>query len=159
MNDIPKHPTPAGQEQLERWAARLLSEQPPRRAPDSLEQRVMAQVRQRAQRPWWQCSFWDWPLAARLVLLCASIVSGLLGLRVMNWLLSPIESVSLTEKLPHSVSWMETLFNAAAAVMHYLPPLWIYGALAILGVMYATLFGLGAAAYRTLYIGAEPSFR
>lgn len=38
------------------------------------------------------------------------------------------------------------------AIGRSLPPLWLYGGLALVGAMYVALFGLGAAAYRTLSV-------
>ena len=32
------------------------------------------------------------------------------------------------------------------------PPLWLYGSIALVATLYTALFGLGAAAYRTLYV-------
>jgi hypothetical protein len=42
-----------------------------------------------------------------------------------------------------------------AVLFRVIPPLWLYGSLAIGIFLYVTLFGLGAAAYRTLYL--QPS--
>jgi hypothetical protein len=36
-------------------------------------------------------------------------------------------------------------------VVHNIPTIWIYGSLACVGALYAALFGISAAAYRTLY--------
>jgi hypothetical protein len=45
--------------------------------------------------------------------------------------------------------------GVTALLVHIIPPLWLYGAMALGIVLYVTLFGLGAAAYRTLYL--QPS--
>jgi hypothetical protein len=39
-----------------------------------------------------------------------------------------------------------------ALLLHVIPPLWMYGILIVGTFLYVTLFGLGAAAYRTLYL-------
>jgi hypothetical protein len=44
---------------------------------------------------------------------------------------------------------------AAGELTRAVPPEWIYGALGVGAVMYATLFGLGAAGYRMLFIKHE----
>ena len=36
-------------------------------------------------------------------------------------------------------------------MLRNIPPLWLYGGLALFAAMYATLFGLGAAAYKALH--------
>lgn len=140
------------EEQLEFWVDRLLREQPQRIAPDTLQRCVLDRIRQRAMRPWWLCSYSHWPFAARIALIVASIACGLLGARVMTWITAPMASVPLAQKLPGSLRWMEALYEAIAAAVNHLPPLWMYGVLAVLAVLYGALFGLGAAAYRTLYV-------
>ena len=40
----------------------------------------------------------------------------------------------------------------AAVLFRVIPPLWLYGALGAGVFLYVMLFGLGAAAYRTLYL-------
>lgn len=54
---------------------------PPLKAPDTLAPRVLASIRQRAARPWWQRDWEQWPFAARvlLVALSLSLVTGLAG--------------------------------------------------------------------------------
>jgi hypothetical protein len=40
-------------------------------------------------------------------------------------------------------------FNTGLTLWRAVPPLWIYGSLAMLGAAYGLLIGVGAAAYRT----------
>ena len=42
--------------------------------------------------------------------------------------------------------------NLAALLAHIAPPAWLYGGIAVCALLYAVLFGLGAAMYRTLYL-------
>jgi hypothetical protein len=44
-----------------------------------------------------------------------------------------------------------TLFDDARSILLSTPTLWVYGILAVLGVCYATLVGVSAAAYRTYF--------
>jgi hypothetical protein len=37
-------------------------------------------------------------------------------------------------------------------LVRVIPPVWLYGTLGVGVLLYVTLFGLGAAAYRTLYL-------
>jgi hypothetical protein len=41
-----------------------------------------------------------------------------------------------------------------ASLVRAVPPTWLYEGAAVGAVLYALLFGLGAAAYRTLYLKA-----
>jgi hypothetical protein len=41
-------------------------------------------------------------------------------------------------------------------IVHTLPANWLYALLAIGAALYAALFGLGVAAYRTLYLSPSP---
>src|SRR6202020_3070908 len=57
------------------------------------------------------------------------------------------------------LSWAHPLLTVlssagglVALLMHVIPPLWLYGILGVGIFLYVTLFGLGAAAYRTLYL-------
>ena len=58
------------------------------------------------------------------------------------------ERLSLFVKLYHAGVWT---LNFGTELFNRIPSLWLYGGLAFVGLMYVTLFGLGAAAYRTLY--------
>jgi len=151
-NLTPDRTTQTKEEQLERWIDHLLREQPERLAPDTLQLRVLDRVHQRAVRPWWLCSYSHWPFAARIALVMTSIACGLLGVRVMAWITAPMASTPLAQQLPGFLRWAEALYEAITVVVNHLPPLWMYGALAVLAVLYGALFGLGAAAYRTLYV-------
>lgn len=146
----PVHTTQTKEEQFELWADSMLRGQPDRLAPDTLQPRVLERIRQRAMRPWWLRGYAYWPLAARIAMIMTSIACGFLGVRVMAWICAPIASASL--KLPGALGWMEALYEAIATVVNHLPPLWMHGMLAVLAVLYGALFGLGAAAYRTLYV-------
>jgi hypothetical protein len=140
------------EETLERRLDRTLRELPLRRAPPTLESRVLGELGRRAALPWWRRSFAHWPLAARAVFLAicgASIRVALLG--------SATAAAGV-----RSLSWAQQLGalaasggNLAALLARMAPPLWVYEGIAVCGVLYAFLFGLGAAAYRTLYL--EPS--
>lgn len=151
-------PSPENHENLERAIHQALRELPLRRAPRTLEARVRAEIERRAALPWWRRSFLHWPLAARLAFLALSggvaVLALLVGVRGMEILhLAQLQAAFATQ-----LGWLEALRTVAealggsvAAVLRALPPLWLYSGLAILAALYAALFGLGAAAYRTLY--------
>jgi hypothetical protein len=142
---------------LEDLVAELARNQPLRRAPASLEHRVLAQLAQRAPTvPWWRKGFAHWPLAARAAFLLASIgfvrlaIGGVLS--VMSYLGSREiagSAVSLVQEGGRAVSVTESV---GYFVLHAIPPAWLYAAAAAGFVLYALLFGLGTVAYRTLYV-------
>lgn len=120
---------------LERMVELAVRELPLRRAPRRLESRVLGELRLRAARPWWRRSFAQWPSLARrsLIGLCAVLT----GVTLLDapWTLAPTKSLALLGR--------------------NMPPSWLDIGLAVGAMLYVTLFGLGAAAYRTLYL--QPS--
>jgi hypothetical protein len=150
-------PTPDPQEKLERLIQQTLREQPPRRAPRSLEQRVLAEIERRAALPWWRKSFVHWPVAARagFVVLCAGLVK--LAWTAGVWVTTGADTARFREAFAQPFSWMESGLAVVNAIMGFIeimlrniPPLWLYGGLVFFASMYAALFGLGAAAFRAL---------
>jgi hypothetical protein len=147
-------------EHLEQFLDRALRDLPPRRAPVELEARVLEELQRRAALPWWRLSFGYWPLPARCMLLV--ICGGLVGLTIWDhpWQLSGVQHV--TEAASVSLSWaspaMSVIGFAAGTVgvvERSIPVTWLYLGLGFAALLYAMLFGLGAAAYRTLYL--QPS--
>lgn len=145
-------------EKLERAIHQTLRALPPRRAPRTLEARVFAELERLAALPWWRKSFAHWPLAARAVFLLASV--GLVKVTIMAvvWVMVGLDSASFTEAFSTQFAWAQTglalvrsVTDFGSFVFHSIPPLWLYGTAAFVAAMYVTLFGLGAAAYRTLY--------
>jgi hypothetical protein len=145
------------QAQLERLVGDVLKAQPMRRAPASLETRVLSQIRQRQVLPWWRMSFTQWPAAARIALVLALAAVAKLTLDVMVWMLSTPTPVNRT--VENSVTWakttvgtVEAIVGAARSLLDVIPSHWITLALAFSAGMYFMLLALGAAAYRTLYL-------
>lgn len=141
-------PTP---EQLERFIDKALRDQPLQRAPSDLESKVMAAIAQGAVTPWWHTSFAHWPMAARVLFLVASAVFVKLGLEASSLLIGPIDPAARSAALFAELAWVHALFISMGALVRSLPSWWIYGGVAVLGALYLMLFGVSAAAYRTLY--------
>jgi hypothetical protein len=144
-------------EKLESFVDQLVRGQPLRRAPASLEARVLAQLAlQQTPMPWWRKGFTYWPLAARAAFLIASY--GFVRLAIAG-VMSMIAFVGSREVAGTAISWVhwgaEVLSATASTgsiLVHAIPPSWLYG-MAICGfALYALLFGLGTVAYRTLYM-------
>lgn len=150
-------PTPDPQENIERLIQQTLGELPPRRAPRSLERRVLAEIERRAALPWWRKSFVHWPVTARagFILLCTGLMK--LALMAGVWMMAGFDTAQFKEAFAQPFSWMESGLAIVRAITGFIeimlrniPPLWLYGGLVFFASMYAALFGLGAAAYRAL---------
>ncbi len=144
-------------EKLEASIHRVLRSLPDRRAPASLEARVLGELSRRAALPWWRKSYAYWPLAARVgfyagsALAAALIVSGILVL------VRSSGAAALAGDVAQRFSWLilaREIFAAAIdrirVLLGAIPPLWIYGAVGTVALCYATLAAIGAATYRTL---------
>jgi hypothetical protein len=145
---------------LERLLGRALRELPMRRAPITLESRVLAELARRAALPWWHHSFAYWPRAARTAFVSMSVFLTGLAFVGGGWVVSGFKSLNEFGVL--SMPWarqavvaLRVAQWAAGELARAVPPDWIYGGLAIGAVLYATLFGLGAAAYGTLFLQHE----
>lgn len=154
--------SPEDHQELERFVHRALRELPPRSAPRSLEQGVLAEIARRAALPWWRKSFNHWPVAARAAFLVLSLGIVKLALFGGVWAMAGFDSAQFRAAFAPQLAWMESGLAVVQAitaffdiVLRNIPPLWLYGGLAFIGAMYVALFGLGAAAYRTLCAHAD----
>jgi len=149
---------PHDEQKLERLIHRTLRELPARRAPDTLEQRVMAELERRAALPWWHKSFAHWPMAARIVFLVVSAAVIGVAWNATVWAFSGFEAAQFQQIFATQLGWIENARVVVNAIVDFcqiilrnIPPLWLYGSLAVGAALYAAFFGLGAAAYRSLY--------
>ena len=147
-------------DRLEILVGRALREAPLRRAPSSLESRVLREIGRRAALPWWRRSFSRWPHLARagFTLMCGSIAAAVLA-GAWPWAQGGVLAAAWSAGIPLSLPWASsawTLVDVAreldAALGRVIPLEWLYVAMAAGTILYAALFGLGAAAYRTLYL-------
>jgi hypothetical protein len=139
------------QEELERQLTRTLRDQPLRRAPDSLERRVLAQLEAGAAAVTpWRRGFAHWPVAARVAFLAASVGFVKVALSIAVWLSTPLDAHGSSFNLPSQIAWVQTLFTAIGSVARTVPSLWVHAGIALFAIMYLALFGVGASAYRTL---------
>ena len=154
MSDEQKQP---GDRALEALVGQLARNQPLRRAPDSLEHRVLAQLAaRRGVVPWWRQGFSRWPLIAQAAFVLASI--GFVTVTYQG-MLSVMSFLGSREAAGDARSWVQVGTRVAAAIesagyflLHTIPPTWLYAGAALALVSYALLFGLGTVAYRTLYV-------
>lgn len=156
MNLPPQNPTP--RDPFEAIVTRTLGAQPPRRAPRSLEGRVLAELSRRAALPWWHKSYAYWPTAVRggfFVLSALAAAALIAGLFMISHGVAPLQ---LADELADRVTGFAfarqlctTAADTARVVWRAIPPLWLYGGAAFLAVTYATLVGVSAAAYRAFF--------
>lgn len=145
--------TPHEDPRLEQFIDRALRELPDRRAPRALEARVMAAIAARKATPWWRASFDRWPVAVRVAFL---LVAGGFAF----WFTHVGASVEVPAgHAGDSAGGLDglravcgALYSAGAAVARSIPRGWFYGALSVVALMYAGLFGLGATAYRSFIL-------
>ncbi|MDB6097871.1 MAG: hypothetical protein QOF70_6422 [Acetobacteraceae bacterium] len=144
------------EQKLERLMTQTLRGLPMRRAPGSLEARVLEELQHRAALPWWRVGFAQWSTVPRaaFVVVCAALVAA----TILGGTSAVVGLGSLNQAAALPLSWMQPLLTllssaggVAALIVRVIPPLWLYGALAFGIVLYVALFGLGAAAYRMLY--------
>lgn len=149
---------PHDEQKLERLIHQTLRELPARRAPGTLEQRVMAELERRAALSWWHQSFAHWPLAVRAAFLLVSAGLGAVVWNATVWAFGGFEAAQFQHIFATQIGWIENMRVVANAIVGFfniivrnIPALWLYGSLAVAAALYATFFGLGAAAYRSLY--------
>ena len=147
-------PSPESEQNLERFVSAALRDLPARRAPRSLESRVRAELERRAALPWWRKSFAHWPVAARGVFVVASAALA----TVFVWALAGLDTTQVVDAVAADFAWVatargiaESIANFGLIVIRGIAPVWLYGGAIAFVALYAALFGLGTAAYRTLY--------
>ncbi len=142
-------------EELEQHIHRTLRALPDRRAPRSLEARVLAAIAAQQALPWWRQSFAHWPLPVRVTFLVVTAtlaaVLAAMGLRLADG----VETTSLLSGPLTFLAQVQAVVGGigdfCAAVLRSIPKIWLYGAVAFVGALYAMLLGLGAAAYRFFF--------
>ena len=139
----------------------VLRRLPSRRAPATLESRVLRELERRTARPWWFRRFALWPAGARaaFVAICCAIIGltfrdGAWTAVTQVWSDAGTESLSWTRP---AVAATMSARELAMLLMRVIPTTWIYVGLATGAALYVALFGLSAAAYRTLYLQASPA--
>lgn len=150
-------PAPDNHDKLERHVHRVLRELPPRPAPRTLEQRVRAEIERRLALPWWRQSFGHWPAAARAGFIVLCIAIARLAFTAGGWMLAAFDPAELQQAVAQPFSWMERALVVVHALAGFfeimlrnIPSVWLYPGLVVFGAMYAALFGLGAAALKTI---------
>ncbi len=152
MNSMQK--PPRDELELEQYIGKLLRAQPLRQAPASLQARIDQQLASQATRPWWVQGFSAWPALARSVF--ALFSAGLVTLTYLttdrlSWISQALQQTSIANATRAAVQMFENLGHALQTLGGMVPSAWLYGAAGGALLLYAALFGVGAAAFRTLF--------
>jgi len=127
---------------------------PPISAPASLLPKVLSAIAARAQLPWWQHAWWDWPLTAKaaFLLLALAIVGAFSGGGVMldegvsNYSQQVVERISPVTSLWDTVV---TVLNAGRSLVEKMgQSLFLLYAAIFIGLLYLTCLGLGTVCVR-----------
>ena len=149
---------PHDEQKLERLIHQTLRELPMRRAPSTLEDRVLFEIERRAALPWRKRGFAHWPIAARLAFILVSAGLVKVAWTAALWAFSGFDAVQFQQMFATQIGWIENARVVVGAIAGFfeiilrnIPAFWLYGTFAVAAALYATFFGLGAAAYRSLY--------
>ena len=115
-------------QKLERLLDAALRELPLRRAPLSLESRVLGEIERREARPWWRLSFAHWPELARagFVLACGGLIwlstlTGIWPARIPGALQDPVALTVTWAR--EAAAFTGALGELVAALTRAIPPL------------------------------------
>jgi hypothetical protein len=143
------------EDRLERLLGDTMRDLPARPAPRTLESRVLGELARRASRPWWRRSFGHWPAFARVgwVTACGALIGiTLLGGPWTAAMGSLQGGGALGSWIRQAAAITGTVGNLGASLVDTIPATWLLPGLVAAALLYALLFGLGAAAYRLLYL-------
>jgi hypothetical protein len=134
------------EDRLERLLGDTMRGLPAKPAPHTLESRVLGELARRASQSWWRRSFGHWPAFARVGWVTACSV--LIGLTLLGgpW------TTAVGSLIRQAATITGAVGNLVASLVHAIPATWLLPGLAAAALLYAFLFGLGAAAYRLLYL-------
>ncbi|MDE2449583.1 MAG: hypothetical protein KGO22_11465 [Gammaproteobacteria bacterium] len=150
-------------EKLERLVGQVLRDQPLRRAPASLEARVLGELAARARLPWWRRGVATWPVAVRVPVIAGCAVCVPLVWILSLWLATRLVAVTRervagplasVRAAGHAVT---SLSAAIAHIIQSIPREWLVGGIIATAILYAVLFALVAAGYSLLYPRPEYS--
>ena len=152
------NPSPENRDQpLERLIHQTLRDLPAHRAPRTLEGRVLAELARRAALPWWHQPYAHWPVAVRGVFFVVTAATAAVIIAAVFYVMRSSLAAEAVGEVRAGFEWLTFLRALAtnvaekgATIFRAIPPLWLYGAFALIAAGYATLVGMGAVAYRAL---------
>ena len=150
-------------EKLERLVSQVLRDQPLRRAPASLEARVLGEIAARARLPWWRRGIASWPAVVRVPVITGCAVCVPLVWVLSLWLATRLASVSRARiagplaTLQGTGHTLASLGALTAHIIQSIPRDWLVGGMIATATLYAVLFALVAVGYSLLYPRPEYS--
>jgi len=144
-------------EKLERLVSQVLRDQPLRRAPASLESRVLGELAARARLPWWRRGVASWPAAVRVPVITVCAICVPLVWILSLWLAARLAPAAHARMAgPLAAAWdagraFASLGTAGAHIIQSIPREWLVGGIIATATLYAVLFALVAAGYALLY--------
>jgi hypothetical protein len=150
--------------EMEARLGQALRTLPERRAPATLESRVLDALARRVPLPWWRRSFGEWPAAARVAFSVTSTVLVVLTVLAAGAANANLGSLGASHALSTPVLHDASVFFVITRTLNVsltslLSSSWVLGCLIASAALYAALFGLAIAGYRTLYLNADPEVR
>ena len=148
--------------EMEARLGQALRALPDRRAPATLESRVLDALAGRGPLPWWRRGFREWPAAARVafgVTSAALVVLTVLAAAAANANLGSASHAISTPVLHDASVFFVITRTLSVSLASILSSSWVLGYLIAGAVLYAALFGLAIAGYRTLYLNADLEVR
>lgn len=143
------------EKELEQFIHATLRSLPDRRAPGTLEARVLASLEHQATVAWYHKSWAHWPAAVRISFVALASALAMTVFVVLSPAAGGYGPTNLAHaagsRFPEAAEWFAAgrwMIDLANRLVSNVPVIWLYGGLATLGAMYATFFGVGAAAYR-----------
>jgi hypothetical protein len=156
--------SPNDPDRLEDAINRALRSLPDRRAPASLEGRVLSELGRLSTLPWWRRSFAHWPLAARVVFFAGSAVAAAVVVNALVLVGYSTFAHDLAAGVGQRLAWLSLARDITVAigdksrlVIGAIPPVWLYGVAGGIALCYATLAAIGAAAYRAFSFARQPA--
>jgi hypothetical protein len=148
--------------EMEARLGQALRTLPTRRAPATLESRVLDTLARRSPLPWWRRGFGEWPAAARIafgVTSAALAVLTVLAAAAANANLGSASHAISTPVLHDASVFFVITRTLSVSLASILSSSWVLGYLIAGAVLYAALFGLAIAGYRTLYLSTDLEVR
>jgi hypothetical protein len=151
---------PNDPDKLESLIHRTLRSQPDRRAPSSLEARVLGEIHRRAALPWWRKAYAEWPSTVRAGFFAASAVAAAFVFIVLSAVGQSAPFIRVAGQFAGQLDWVAparqlagSLAGSFGTVIRAIPPAWLYGTIAAVAALYGTLGAMGAVTYRALASG------
>jgi hypothetical protein len=150
--------------EMEARLGQALRALPGRRAPATLESRVLDALARRTPLPWWRRSFGEWPAVARVVFGVTSAALAVLTVLAAATANANLGSLGASHAISTPVLHDASVFfvitrTLSGSLASILSSSWVLGYLIAGAVLYAALFGLAIAGYRTLYLSADLEVR